>query len=407
MAAAPHDNELSTTDRSASGVGNELRFRFAPPRLYPLALDAIGQGFQSRIGSVTIEVCVPESPPHAIEPTTGSSALVQDVRRSRWIVPRSLELTVPAGTDPDDPTFGSALRRWWTLTTDWLAAWVGEPPGGDVPMPILVQPLDAGVSETPTLGGFMMFYGLAGEAHASSAQFARALQLAGEDAELPLAYILLLRAQSADTVAEHRVAVMEACSAAEVAAGSAIERALTTFGCPAAFADGVVRRARGIRFAHGVLVELNVPCASRRRTSPSLRSCATRRPTVQATSTRRRRVGWSESHEHWSQPSWGPRHQSDENSGRVACSPPRWAAPRTLNSSVPVGLGPAPNGRTSSQISSPNSLILFEATPPKTLENRANAAYKHPGLLNHNPKVAGSNPAPAMRRSPALAGFFS
>lgn len=260
MAAAPHDNEPSTTDRSASGAGNEQRFRFAPPRLYPLAPDAIGQVFQSRIGPVPIEVRVPESPPHAIKPTTGSSALVQDVPRSRWIVPRSLELTVPAGTDPDDPTFGSALRRWWTLTTDWLAAWVGEPPGSDVPVPRLVQPLDAEVSETPTSGGFMMLYGLAGEAHASSAQFARALQFASEGAELPSAYILLLRAQSADAVAEHRVAVMEACSAAEVAAGSAIERALITLDCPEAFADGVVRRARSIHSVHGVLLELNIPC---------------------------------------------------------------------------------------------------------------------------------------------------
>jgi hypothetical protein len=260
MAPAPHDNAPSTTDRLASGTGNEQRLRFAPPRLYPLAPDAIDQVFQSRIGSVPIEVRMPESPLCAIKPTTGTSAPAQDVPRSHWIVPRSLELTVPAGTDPDDPTFGSALRRWWTLTTDWMAAWVGEPPASDVPVPRLVQPLDAEVSETPTPGGFMMFYALPGEAHASSAQFARALQLAGEGAELPPAYILVLRAESANALAEYRVAVMEACSAAEVAAGSAIERALTTFGCPEAFTKGVVRRARGIRSAHGVLVELNVPC---------------------------------------------------------------------------------------------------------------------------------------------------
>jgi hypothetical protein len=258
--AAPNDDEPSTTDRSTSDTGNEQRFWFAPPRLYPLALDAIGQVFQSRIGRVPVHVHVPESPPHAIQPTTGSPDPVQEVRRSRWIVPRSLELAVPAGTDPHDPTFATSLRRWWTLTTDWLAAWAGEPPGSDIPVPRLVQPLDAEVSEIPTTGGSMMLYGLAGEAHASSAQFARALQLAGESAELPSAYSLLLRAQSASVVAEHRVAVMEACSAAEVAADSAIERALITLGCPDAFAEGVVKRARGIRSAHGVLLELDIPC---------------------------------------------------------------------------------------------------------------------------------------------------
>ncbi len=257
---APHDDEPSTTDRSASAAGSGQCFRFAPPRLYPLAPNAIGQVFHSRIGTMPIEVRVPESPSHAIRPAAGSSAPAQDVQRSRWIVPRSLELSVPAGTDPNDPAFGSALRRWWTLTTDWLAAWVGEPPGTDIPVPQLVQPLDAGVGETPTPGGLMKLYGLAGEAHASTAQFARALQFAGEGAELPSAYILLLRAQSAEAVAEHRVAVMEACSAAEVASGSAIEGALIALGCPAKFADGVLRRARGIRSAHDVLLELNIPC---------------------------------------------------------------------------------------------------------------------------------------------------
>jgi hypothetical protein len=102
--AAPHDNEPSTTGRSASGSEHEQRFRFVPPRLYPLAPSAIGQVFQSRIGAAPIEVRVPESPLHAIKPTTGASAPVQDVPRSRWIVPRSLGLTVPAGTDPHDPT---------------------------------------------------------------------------------------------------------------------------------------------------------------------------------------------------------------------------------------------------------------------------------------------------------------
>jgi hypothetical protein len=80
------------------------------------------------------------------------------------------------------------------------------------------------------------------------------------DRRFPPAYILVLRAESANALAEHRVAVMEACSAAEVAADSVIERALTTFGCPEAFAEGVARRARGIRSAHGVLLKLNVPC---------------------------------------------------------------------------------------------------------------------------------------------------
>jgi hypothetical protein len=78
--------------------------------------------------------------------------------------------------------------------------------------------------------------------------------------ELPLAYTLLLRAQSADTAADHRTAVVEACSAAEAAASAAVERTLITLGCPAKFAAGVVRRARGIRAVHAVLVELNVPC---------------------------------------------------------------------------------------------------------------------------------------------------
>jgi hypothetical protein len=259
MAAAPEDNRSRTGPR-APVAGTAQCVRFAPPRLYPLTPDAINQVFQSRLGAAPIEVRVPESRTHAIQPASGSSAPAPDAPRSSWIVPRSLEITIPAGTDTQDPGFATALRGWWTLTTDWLAAWVGEAPGGDIPTPRLVQPRDTDASETPTPSGFMMLYGLAGEAHASSDQFAHALQLAGEGAEPPPAYMLLQRAQSADTLAQHRVAAMEACSAAEVAAGNAIEQALIKLGCPAKFADGVLRRARGIRAAHGVLLELDVPC---------------------------------------------------------------------------------------------------------------------------------------------------
>jgi hypothetical protein len=253
------EHETSSTGRTVSEAGDLQRFLFAPPQLYPLGLDAIGQVFRSRVGSAPIEVIVPESPPHSVQPAA-ASARVPLEQRSRWIVPRSLELAVAAGTELNDPTFGLALRRWWALTTDWLAAWVGEPPGNDMSLPRLVHPLDAEVPEQPAPAGFMMLYGLAGEAHASGAQFGRALQLAGESAELPAAYSLLLRAGSAHALNEHRVTVMEACSAAEVAVGDAVERALTNSGCPVAFVEGVVRRARGIRSAHGVLLELDVPC---------------------------------------------------------------------------------------------------------------------------------------------------
>ena len=260
MAAAPDDDRSTTGPRSPI-AGTAQCVRFAPPRLYPLAPDVIDRVFQSRLGPVPIEVRVPESPTHAIQPVGGASAAAPDLKRSSWIVPRSLEITTPAGTDPSDPSFGTALRRWWTLTTDWLGAWVGEAPGSDIPTPRLVQPRDADATDTPPKpGGFMLLYGLAEEAHASGEQFARALQLAGEGAEVPAAYMLLLRAQSADMLAEYRVAAMEACSAAEVAADSAIERALIALGCPVKFAEGVLRRARGIGAAHGVLRELNIAC---------------------------------------------------------------------------------------------------------------------------------------------------
>ncbi|HEV7564398.1 MAG TPA: hypothetical protein VGO31_00375 [Microbacteriaceae bacterium] len=254
----PFDRPQSS-DGSSLEAEDSLLFRFAPPRLYPLALDSIGKSFPSQIGPTPIEVYVPESAPHAIQPV-GASSNRQSVPRSHWIVPRSLELTVPAGTDPEDRAFVSSLRGWWTVTTNWLAAWVGEAPGIDMPVPRLVQPLDTEPSESPASGGFMLLYGLGGEAHASSEQFKHALELAGEGGELPPAYALLVRAGSAYTLNDHRVTVMEACSAAELAAASAIESTLTGTGCSAAFIKGAVKRARGIRAAHGVLVELNLEC---------------------------------------------------------------------------------------------------------------------------------------------------
>jgi hypothetical protein len=187
-------------------------------------------------------------------------------------------------------------------------------------VPRLVQPLDAEVSDAPTLGGSMMFYGLAGEAHASSAQFACALQLGGVGAELPPAYILVLRAESANALAEHRVAVMEACSAAEIAAGSAIGLALTTLGCPDAFAEGVVTRARGIHSAHSVLLEFNIPCGI--KTADVSKLAELRNKAAHGAG----RVDWvaaqqaSEPLERWSQPCWGPRHPSGRNSGSSRAS---------------------------------------------------------------------------------------
>jgi hypothetical protein len=236
-------------------------FLFAPQRLYPLAPDACGQVFGSRLAGAAVEVSIPDTPPHAVRAVDANPAEeLDEARRSRWIVPRTIELTIPGGIDPHDPKFGSTLRRWWALTTDWLGAWVGEPAASDVPLPRLVLPAGGAPDETLTPAGFMRLYGLAGEAHASSPQFARALQLAGEGVEVPPAYALLLRAGSALTTGEHRISVMEACSAAEVAAGGAIREALAGTGCPASFGEGVARRARGLRAAHEVLLELRIPC---------------------------------------------------------------------------------------------------------------------------------------------------
>jgi hypothetical protein len=114
---------------------------------------------------------------------------------------------------------------------------------------------------------------------------------------------------------------MEACSAAEVAAGSVIERALTTLGCPAKFGDGVVRRARGIRQVHGVLLELKIPCGIETADITQLAQLRNKAAMVQARSTLRRHVGRSESPERWSQPFLGPRHRSDRSF--PAQSPPR------------------------------------------------------------------------------------
>jgi hypothetical protein len=56
-----------------------------------------------------------------------------------------------------------------------------------------------------------------------------------------------------------RLAVIEACGAAEVAAVAAIERALgEQYGCPDDFVRAVARGARGIRRAHEIIDQLGV-----------------------------------------------------------------------------------------------------------------------------------------------------
>jgi hypothetical protein len=70
-----------------------------------------------------------------------------------------------------------------------------------------------------------------------------------------------------------RLAVIEACGAAEVAAAVAIERALgEQYGRPADFVRAVARGARGIRRAHETIIQLDVPCGVEQSTvedSPS------------------------------------------------------------------------------------------------------------------------------------------
>jgi hypothetical protein len=176
-----------------------------------------------------------------------------------WIVPRWLELAGPATLDLEGPAIHTELKAWWRRTTDWLAAWLGAPSGVDIPLERLALPLDEDASDETKPRGVMQFYGFDGETRATSDEFALALEFAGANAELPTAYILLVRAESAYDRRDMRLAVIEACGAAEVAATVAIERALTNqYGCPIDFVTAVARGARGIRRAHETVDQLGV-----------------------------------------------------------------------------------------------------------------------------------------------------
>ncbi len=200
---------------------------------------------------------MPDSPRHGLQPR-GGTAPGSGVE---WVVPRWLELTGPAGLDLEGPEIHTQLKAWWRRTTDWLAAWLGAPPGADVPLERLALPLDSQTSDEPSPRGVMQFYGFEGETHATSEELARAFDFAGTNAELPTAYILLVRGESAYGQRDMRLAVIEACGAAEVAAAVAIERALgEQYGCPADFVLAVARGARGIRRAHETISQLGLAC---------------------------------------------------------------------------------------------------------------------------------------------------
>lgn len=243
------------------GDNQQQRFRFVLPRLYTFAPDVVGPVFHSHLGVHPIEIRVPDSPRHQMQPVGGTTPGTGVA----WVVPRWLELAGPESLDLEAPEIHTQLKAWWRRTTDWLAAWLGAPAGADVPLERLALSLDDQASYDPSPRGVMQFYGFDGETHATSDELARALEFAGTNAELPTAYILLVRGESAYAQRDMRLAVIEACGAAEVAATVAIEHALAErYGCPADFVQAVARGARGIRRAHETILQLDVACGAKK-----------------------------------------------------------------------------------------------------------------------------------------------
>ncbi|MGP0101141.1 MAG: hypothetical protein ACLPUT_05910 [Solirubrobacteraceae bacterium] len=244
---------------TAQPSADQQRFRFVLPRLYTFAPDVMGRVFHSHLGAHRIEIRVPDSPRHGIQPG-GKTGLGSG---AEWVVPRWLELAGPAALNLEGPEIHTQLKAWWRRTTDWLAAWLGAPAGADIPLERLALSLDDHASDDSSPRGVMQFYGFDGETHATSEELARALEFAGTSAELPTAYILLVRGESAYAQRDMRLAVIEACGAAEVAAAVAIEQALAErYGCPADFVRAVARGARGIRRAHETIAQLGVACGA-------------------------------------------------------------------------------------------------------------------------------------------------
>jgi hypothetical protein len=89
---------------------------------------------------------------------------------------------------------------------------------------------------------------------------------------------------------------------------------------------------------------------------------------------------------------------------------------RTLRTSAPVVCHPQDGCMTRHEPACPalsqgsiQGSVLSKSSPTEpdlTPANTGHPAPPDPLGRPHNPKVAGSNPAPAMRRSPARAGFF-
>ena len=246
------DDGEGRKDVDAASDEPAARLRFTPPTLYPIDHDANGRVFPSRVAGYDVTVLVPQSDTHRLEPGTGA----------QWIVPRSLELTVPTAAVPDLAGSDATTLRWWQQITEWLGAWRGVAAEVDVPLERRVQPIADPATQPTTDGGAMRFYGFNSEMSATTSEFAEALRLAGKNAEMPAEYRLLVNAQVAKRDRNMRVCVIEACAAAEVAAAAAIERSLKeTYRCPEAFIQACLRRARGLTLATAMCVDLGLPTA--------------------------------------------------------------------------------------------------------------------------------------------------
>jgi hypothetical protein len=137
----------------------------------------------------------------------------------------------PSGTIPAQMhALGRAFDRWFESARDWICAWTGQPRHGEF------DRAESHVSATIRVDGKPGLYGSGvtlsrvffGHQPADKDQMMSAFYCASRGYALPLEHALLLRAKSDFADGNFRLAVINACTAAEVSLSAAVKAALNS-----------------------------------------------------------------------------------------------------------------------------------------------------------------------------------
>jgi hypothetical protein len=174
-------------------------------------------------------------------------------------------------TAPETKAVAFGIAQWFSVINAWLCAWHGMPahlPSQDRGTTLHFTNRDGTLGG---LGGNQSSTIVSGHPAATAEQIRRALSYGSQARVLPLEHQLLLDARTQLWAGDHRRAVIDACTASEVALAAAIRVALTSRKVAPSFQELTLKAANGVAGLIDLYAAIvGVPPVSKRRAADRL-----------------------------------------------------------------------------------------------------------------------------------------